>query len=134
MGKMIVTYTSNLQTKALHEQSGSVIFTEAPVDNEGTGAGFSPTDLVASALGSCILTIIGISAKKNQFSIDGAKVVVNKIMGTEPRRIIALDLNFDFRGLNLQDKEKRIVEYAIRNCPVANSIHPDIKLKVVIDY
>ncbi|MEI6852237.1 MAG: OsmC family protein [Bacteroidota bacterium] len=126
MEKLHVQYTKNLQTKLTHERSGSIIYTEAPVDNEGSGSSFSPTDLCASSLGACILTIIGIAAKKHHFSIEGASVSIAKIMADNPRRIGELVLNFDFSGLQLGEKEQRIIEHAISNCPVALSLHPDI--------
>jgi len=134
MEKLHVQYTQNLQTKLTHQRSGSVIFTEAPVDNEGTGSNFSPTDLAASSLGACILTIIGIAAKKHNFNIDGGSVTITKIMTDNPRRIGELVLDFDFSGLLLGDKEKKIIDYAIANCPVAQSLHPDIKRSVTIKY
>lgn len=134
MEKLNVQYTSNLQTKLTHERSGSVIYTEAPVDNEGTGSNFSPTDLAAISLGACSLTIIGIAAKKHNFNIDGAKVSINKIMVDNPRRIGKLEMDYDFTGLTLYDKEKKIIDYAIANCPVAQSLHPDIEKKITIKY
>jgi putative redox protein len=134
MEKLHVQYTRNLQTRLTHERSGSIIYTEAPVDNEGTGSNFSPTDLAASSLGACILTIIGIAARKHNFNIDGAGVSITKIMADNPRRIGELVLDFDFSGLILGDKEKKIIDYAIANCPVAQSLHPDIKRTVTIKY
>lgn len=134
MEKLFVQYTSNLQTKLTHERSGSVIYTEAPVDNEGTGSNFSPTDLAASSFGACSLTIIGIAARKHKFNIDGASVSINKIMVDNPRRIGKLELDYDFSGLPLNDKEKKIIDYAIANCPVAQSLHPDIEKAITIKY
>jgi putative redox protein len=134
MDKFHVQYTKNLQTRLTHLRSGSVIYTEAPVDNEGTGSNFSPTDLATSSLGACILTIIGIAAKKHNFSIEGAGVTLTKIMADNPRRIGEIILDFDFSGLQLDDKAKKIVDYAIANCPVAQSLHPDIKRTVTLKY
>ena len=104
------------------------------MDNEGTGSNFSPTDLAASSLGACILTIIGIAAKKHNFNIDGAGVSIIKKMSDNPRRIGSIGLDFDFSGLTLGDKEKKIIDYAINNCPVAQSLHPDIKRCITIKY
>jgi uncharacterized OsmC-like protein len=129
-----VKYVKNLQTELTHLRSGSIIYTEAPVDNEGTGSNFSPTDLATSSLGSCALTTIGIASRKHGFSIDGASVMVTKIMSDNPRRIGEIGLDFDFSGLNLSDKEKKIVENIIVSCPVALSLHPDIKRNVIIKY
>jgi putative redox protein len=134
MEKLHVQYTKNLQTKLTHERSGSIIYTEAPVDNEGTGSNFSPTDLAASSLGACIFTIIGIAAKKHHFSIDGASVSITKIMFDGPRRIGEIGLDFDFSGLSLGEKEKKIIDHAIVNCPVAQSLHSDIKKNINIKY
>jgi putative redox protein len=134
MEKLKVQYTKNLQTRLTHERSGSVIYTEAPVDNEGTGSNFSPTDMAASSLGACIFTIIGIAAKKHNFNIDGASVSITKIMTDNPRRIGELVLDFDFSGLTLDEKAKKIIDYAIANCPVNQSLHPDIKRNVKIKY
>ena len=129
-----VKYTQNLQTELTHVRSGSIIYTEAPIDNEGTGSNFSPTDLATVSLGSCVLTTIGISAKKHDFSIEGSSVTVTKTMADNPRRIGEIGLDFDFSGLNLTDKAKKIVENIIVTCPVALSLHPDIKRNVTIKY
>ncbi len=126
MEKINIKYTKNLQTKLTHVRSGSSIYTEAPIDNEGSGESFSPTDLAAASLGACIMTIIGIAAKKHHFNIDGAGVEIVKIMDDNPRRISEIILDFDFSGLFLGEKEKKIIEYAIHNCPVEKSLHPDI--------
>ncbi len=134
MEKLHVQYTRDLQTKLTHQRSGSVIFTEAPVDNAGTGSNFSPTDLAASSLGACIFTIIGIAAKKHNFTVDGASVSITKIMADNPRRIGELVLEFDFSGLTLDEKAKKIIDYAIANCPVNQSLHPDIIRTVKIKY
>ena len=131
---MLVEYTQNLQTRLTHLRSGTVIYTEAPVDNEGTGQSFSPTDLATSSLGACILTITGIAARKHGFSIDGSKVLLTKIMNKEPRRIGEIGLEFDFSNNNLSEKERKIVEYCIVNCPVNLSLHPDIKKNIQIKY
>lgn len=121
------TYLGNLRTEAEHLDSGSRLQTSAPKDNNGDGLLFSPTDLFATALGSCMLTIMGMTARTNGFSIDGTTITTEKVMGTNPRRVVELRLDIRFpEGSNYSDKEKKMIENAAKTCPVANSIHPDI--------
>ncbi|RFS24873.1 OsmC family peroxiredoxin [Chitinophaga silvatica] len=130
-----IVYTGELRTTATHLQSGTVIETDPPVDNNGKGERFSPTDLVAAALGSCMLTIMGIKARDNKWPIEGTKVSVQKIMGTDPRRITGLNVVIDFpQGLNLGEKERTILERAAHTCPVAHSIHPEIAQNVTFNW
>jgi len=130
-----IIYTGELRTTATHLQSGTVIETDAPVDNNGKGERFSPTDLVATALGSCMLTIMGITARQHQWEIEGTRVSIQKIMGTEPRRITGVKINFDFpEGHQLEEKEKTILERAALTCPVAKSVHPDILQDVTFNW
>ncbi|NSL88128.1 OsmC family protein [Chitinophaga sp. Mgbs1] len=130
-----IIYSGELRTTATHLQSGSVIETDAPVDNNGKGERFSPTDLVATALGSCMLTIMGIKARDNNWNIEGTKVSIKKIMGTDPRRITGINVVFDFpAGHNLGDKERTILERAAHTCPVAYSVHPDIKQDITFNW
>ncbi|PUZ30605.1 Uncharacterized OsmC-related protein [Chitinophaga costaii] len=130
-----IIYEGGLRTTATHLASGTVIETDAPVDNNGKGERFSPTDLVASALGSCMLTIMGIKARDNQWPIENTKVTITKIMGTDPRRITEIHVTFDFpAGHGLDQKARTILERAAHTCPVANSIHPDIKQVVVFNW
>ncbi|MBC9930388.1 OsmC family protein [Chitinophaga qingshengii] len=130
-----IIYTGELRTSATHLKSGTVIETDAPLDNQGKGERFSPTDLVATALGSCMLTIMGIKARDSQWNIEGTKVSVTKIMGTEPRRITGITVVFDMpAGHNLGEKERTILERAAHTCPVAYSLHPDIKQDVTFNW
>lgn len=130
-----IIYTGQLRTTATHLQSGTVIETDAPVDNRGKGERFSPTDLVATALGSCMLSIMGIKAMDNNWAIEGTKVSVQKIMGTDPRRITGVTIVFDFpAGHNLGEKERTILERAARTCPVAQSVHPDLVQDVTFNW
>ncbi len=132
---MNTVYTGNLRTEAEHIQSGNKLITDAPLDNNGKGEYFSPTDLFATSLGCCMLTIMGMSAQAYGFSIDGTKIETEKIMGTNPRRIVELNLVINFpKGNNYTDKEKRLIESAARTCPVANSLHPDIKKNITFNY
>lgn len=130
-----IVYTGQLRTTATHLQSGTVIETDAPVDNRGRGEKFSPTDLVATALGSCMLSIMGIKAMDNNWAIEGTKVSVQKIMGTDPRRITGVTIVFDFpEGHGLGEKERTILERAAHTCPVAMSVHPDIVQDVTFNW
>jgi len=130
-----IVYNGELRTTATHVKSGTVIETDAPVDNNGKGERFSPTDLVAASLGSCMLTIMGINARQHGWNIDGTRVSIEKIMGTEPRRITGIKVVFDFpAGHSLGEKERTILERVAHNCPVAKSIHPDIAQDVVFNW
>ncbi len=123
-----IIYKGNLRTQATHRQSGSIIETDAPIDNHGNGERFSPTDIVATALGSCMLTIMGIKARDLNINLEGTKIDITKIMGTEPRRITGIKVRFQFPDTVIADeKQKVILERAALTCPVAKSIHPDIE-------
>jgi uncharacterized OsmC-like protein len=128
------TYISDLRTEATHILSGNKLITDAPPDNQGRGEFFSPTDLVATALGSCMVTVMGIAARVHDFNIDGTKLVITKIMTQEPPRRIAeivIDLTFP---MDYPEKVKRIIDFTIKNCPVALSLHPDLKQTVSVKY
>ena len=127
-------YLGELRTEATHVLSGTKLITDAPLDNQGRGEAFSPTDLVATALGSCMVTIMGIAARTHQFNIDGTKILITKIMTKElPRKIeeIVIDLTFP---ANYPEKVKKIIKYTAKNCPVALSLHPDLRQTVNISY
>lgn len=126
------SYKGDLRTEAVHVKSGSIIITDAPVDNKGKGEFFSPTDMVAAALGSCIFTIMGISAKEHDFSIDGCSCNITKIMSDNPRKISEIKIDFDFTGADYADKQKKILEYCVRNCPVARSLHESVIQNVTL--
>lgn len=135
MTKISTVYSGNLRTEAVHLQSGSKIITDAPLDNHGKGEAFSPTDLLATALGSCMLTIMGISAEAYGFKLEGTTIETEKIMGTDPRRVVEIKLNITFpKGNNYTEQQKRVIESAARTCPVANSLHPDLKKTIVFNY
>ena len=125
-----IHYLGDLRTKATHISSGIEIITDAPVDNQGKGEAFSPTDLAATSLASCMLTIMGIGAKSHGFSIDGAKAEVTKVMGTDPRRIIEIIIDITFPKNNYSDKQKEFFRRTADTCPVAKSLHPDLKQTV----
>lgn len=129
-----VTYLGKLRTEAVHLRSGNKITTDAPPDNQGRGEFFSPTDLMATSLASCMITIIGIAAEAHGFNIDGTIARVTKIMGTDPRRVTEIVIHLDFPHNNYSEKERKIIEHSVKNCPVAKSLHPDLKQNVIINY
>lgn len=129
-----ITYNGGLRTTSVHERSGNEIITDAPVDNKGKGEAFSPTDLLATSLGNCMLTIVGIAAGEHGFNIDGATCEITKIMGENPRRVTEIVVDFQFPANDYSDKVKTIIERSANTCPVAYSIHPDIIKTVSFNY
>jgi putative redox protein len=130
-----VIYAGELRTVATHLQSGSVIETDPPVDNQGKGEHFSPSDLVATALGSCMTTIMGIKARDMGVDLRGMEVAILKIMKADPRRIGGIDLTFGFPDtLQVDEKQRTILERAAQTCPVIYSLHPDIEIKLVFNW
>ena len=134
MATVQTQYLGQLRTESIHLQSGNKLLTDAPTDNQGKGEAFSPTDLVATAFGACILTIMGISAQTHGFEIEGTEVQTTKVMGTDPRRIVELQTEFVFPHNRYSPKEKKILELTAKECPVFNSLHPDIKKTVSFRY
>ncbi len=122
-----IIYEGNLRTVATHLQSGTVIETDAPTDNQGKGERFSPSDLVATALGNCMLTIMGIKARDMGVDLAGTRVDVTKIMAADPRRISAVKVLFHFKkGLQTDEKQRTILERAALTCPVIESLNKDM--------
>ncbi|MDC6478581.1 OsmC family protein [Flavobacteriaceae bacterium] len=121
-----VAYLGNLRTTATHLASEKIIITDAPVDNQGKGEAFSPTDLVATALASCLITIMGIKARALEVDIEGTKAEVKKIMGTNPRRIVEIKITVSLPNA-FDAKTQKILEKAALTCPVANSLHAELK-------
>jgi putative redox protein len=130
-----IVYDGSLRTRATHEQSQTVLETDAPTDNQGKGARFSPTDLVATALGSCMLTIMGIKARDMGIQLEGVTIDIQKHMKADPRRIGGVDVTFHFPAhLELDEKQRTILQNAALTCPVAKSIHPDIEQNVQFNW
>jgi putative redox protein len=128
MVEIHLDYEGDLHCNAVHLPSGTRISTDAPVDNNGRGESFSPTDLVATALGACMATVIGIVAKRKEIPVEGMKVAVRKFMSEDlPRRISKLELDLDI-PLPADHPERKLLESAARGCPVHHSIHPDIEV------
>lgn len=120
-------YIDDLQFEVKHENSGQTFITDAPVDNNGKGLAFSPTDILATSLGVCMVTIMGMASQTHGFSMKGVRGEVTKIMASDPRRVseIILDLYFPDNGYT--DKQKKIITQITKTCPVAFSLHPDLK-------
>ena len=127
-------YIGDLRTEAIHVRSGVNITTDALVDNQGRGEFFSPTNLLATSLGSCMLTIMGISARTHGFNIDGTEVSITKVMGTEPRRVVEIIVELTFPHNNYSAKERKLLELSAKECPVANSLHPDLKQNIIFKF
>jgi putative redox protein len=121
-----VIYLGEYRCEATHLQSGSKIITDAPTDNFGKGLSFSPTDLIAKALASCMITTIAIQTRLIGFNLIDSKLTVKKHMSSDPRRISKIEINVfipkdDLTGVN----QAKIIEIGL-NCPVAKSLHPDL--------
>ncbi len=127
-----VVYNSDLRTTCTHLKSGSDFETDAPVDNNGKGDRFSPTDLLATSLATCMVTVMGIKSRTMGFDLSDIKVEVLKIMKADPRRVAGIELTFHIPGSleNVDEKTKTILKNTGETCPVMKSIHPDIEVKV----
>jgi putative redox protein len=127
-----VDYNGGLRTTCTHLRSNSQFETDAPVDNNGKGERFSPTDLMATSLATCMITVMGIRARSLGFDLDGTKIEVEKIMKADPRRVSGINLFFHFPE-NLQQIEPAVKDVLIQvgvSCPVQFSIHPDIEVNI----
>ncbi|MFN8322962.1 MAG: OsmC family protein [Chitinophagales bacterium] len=124
-----ILYQGDLRTQMTHLQSSTQVITDAPTDNHGKGEAFSPTDLVASALGSCMISLMGIKMKLQgrDSELVGTQVEITKVMYAEPRRIGEVHVRIVFAPNEFSDKDKTVLENTARTCPVAVSLHPDIK-------
>jgi uncharacterized OsmC-like protein len=130
-----VIYEGELRTVAQHLQSGTKIETDAPTDNQGKGERFSPTDLVATALAACMATTMGIKSRDLQVDLEGMKLSVLKIMKPDPRRIAGVNVIFEFpETLQVDEKQKVILERTAHTCPVMQSIHPDMEVKIEFNW
>lgn len=129
----IVTYKGDLRTECEHLQSNNKFITDAPLDNQGKGEAFSPTDTVATALASCMLTIMGIKARDHDMDIEGTSARVKKHMAADPRRISKIEIEFTFNKEH-DSKFRSILENAAKTCPVIYSLHPDIEKVITFNY
>jgi uncharacterized OsmC-like protein len=120
------TYLGDLRTESVHLQSGTKILTDAPTDNRGKGEAFSPTDLLATSLGTCILTIMGIKAMDNNIDIRGTKLDITKIMASDPRRVSEVLMDFHFPDKKYTAEEKTMIESVAGISPVPLSVHANL--------
>ena len=120
-------YVGKLRTSSTHLKSGKNIITDAPTDNNGKGEAFAPTDLVSSALCSCMTTVMGICAEKGNFEMPNSTAKITKIMASDPRKISEIKIELNFDNNNLNDTQKNKLMSVAENCPVAKSLNPDIK-------
>lgn len=127
-------YLGDLRTEAEHVKSGEKIITDAPVDNQGKGEAFSPTDLMSASLGSCMMTLMGIAARTHEIPFENIGCKITKIMAANPRRVQEIVVEFDMGSTKYSDKEKSILSNAAKTCPVALSLHPDLLQTVSFNF
>ena len=123
---MKVQYNGDLRCTATHIKSGNQVITDAPTDNNGKGEAFSPTDLLCTSLSTCMITLMGIAANSKEIQLGQIDADIEKIMGSDPRRVSGINIQFKIQNLSYTDREKEILKNAAMTCPVAKSIHPDI--------
>ena len=133
MKTSIIRYLGDLRTCSMHLQSGSEIITDAPVDNNGKGEAFSPTDLVANSLGTCMITIMAIKARDLELELKGTTAEITKLMQSEPRKIKKIEVVLNI-SIVTSDKNKSILERSAMTCPVFLSLHPDIEKKITFNW
>jgi len=129
-----VIYQGGLRTQARHIQSGNMIVTDAPVDNNGKGEAFSPTDLVSAALSSCMMTIMGIVAERDGIDLKGLRAEVVKIMASNPRKISEIQITFSHPQLIATEAQKQKLKNAALTCPVALSLAESVKQNISFDF
>lgn len=134
MATIKTVYQGDLRTLSTHLASGNELITDAPKDNHGKGEAFSPTDLLSASLGACMLTVMGIAAKAHQIEMHDVSMEITKIMAADPRRVSEIVVQFNFKGAIYSDHDKLILERAARTCPVALSLHPDLKQSVTFNW
>jgi len=127
-------YVGELRTSSTHVKTGKNIITDAPIDNNGKGQAFAPTDLVSSALCSCITTVMGICAEKGKFEMPNSKAKITKLMSTNPRKISEIKIKINFEKNSLSDVQKRKLISVGKNCPVAKSLNSDIKQTLIFNF
>ncbi|MGB3585336.1 MAG: OsmC family protein [Tunicatimonas sp.] len=128
------SYLGELRTEDIHLKSSNRIITDAPTDNHGKGEAFSPTDLICAALSSCMITIIGIRARKHQIKLEGLEADVTKFMSSDPRQISKIQVNLKLKSTNATPEQITMLQEAARTCPVALSINPSIEQDVSFDF
>lgn len=128
-----VTYLGDLRTRSEHLRSGDTYITDAPVDNNGKGEAFSPTDTVATALANCMMTMMGIKARDLNIALEGTTALVTKTMSSNPRRISKIEVVMDLPS-GIDERSRRILELTANTCPVHYSLHPDIERVVAFNW
>ena len=131
---IVNNYIGGLRTSSKHIKSGEIIITDAPTDNNGKGEAFSPTDLVCTALCSCMTTIMGICADKGNFILPKSEAKIKKVMSDNPRKIIEIEIEITFEKNNLSDNQKSKLIKVAESCPVAKSIDPNINQKIKFNF
>lgn len=134
MESMYTIYKGELRTESKHLKSGSIVITDAPPDNMGKGEAFSPTDLLCVSLATCMTTLMGIAARTHEIEIEGMKLRIVKQMGSNPRKVAGVKIDFDMPEKHYSDKEQKILDLAARTCPVALSLHPDLIQDITFHY
>ncbi|TXI82318.1 MAG: OsmC family peroxiredoxin [Flavobacteriales bacterium] len=129
-----VTYLGELRTEATHVRSGQTLTTDAPIDNQGRGEAFSPTDLLSTSLASCMMTLMGIAAREKGIPLNGLSARVVKHMAPPPRRVERIEVHLQLQGEGLGDRERAILENAARTCPVARSLREDLVQDIHFTY
>lgn len=129
-----ISYLGNLRTAGTHLNSGEQIITDAPVDNNGKGEAYSPTDLVSTALGNCMITLMGITANAHQFELGNIEAEIFKVMENNPRRISQIEVILKIQNMGFSEKQKQLLERAAINCPVAKSLSAEITQSVHFEY
>lgn len=128
------TYLGNLRVESIHIPSKTKLTTDAPVDNQGKGESFSPTDLVVTSLGNCMMTVMAIVANRHQIDLSGTKIIARKHMVNQPiRRIGRIEVQFQIPQ-TLSEKDQKMLERAAMSCPVHESLHPDVKLEIQFNW
>jgi putative redox protein len=134
MTTLTTLYKGSLRTENTHTRSGSLVITDAPVDNQGKGEAFSPTDLVCTALSSCMLTTMGILAARENITLEGLKIEVTKIMNLSPRKISEIQITLSHPALQATEIQKQKLKNAALTCPVALSLHDTVKQTVLFNF
>ena len=134
MAMSTLKYLGDLRVECKHEQSGTIIFTDAPVDNNGQGRAFSPTDICATAVAACSLTLMGIYAKTHNVDIVGATAEVEKTMSSSPRRIAKVEIVFTMPAKNYSEKEKTSLQNAVKTCPVKLTLEPQVEMVITYNW
>ena len=127
---MKVRYNGDLRCTATHLKSGNEVITDAPTDNNGKGEAFSPTDLLCTSLTTCMITLMGITANSKEIKLGEIEADIEKIMGSDPRRVSGINIQYRIQNLDYTSREIGILKNAAMTCPVAKSIHPDIELGI----